>query len=1050
VGESVSIEVPRGLRCAVRGFKHEQWAVRNSAMMLFTALVQRSIANAKNHAASGSGAEAALKRANVPLLPPLSMNTAAAAAAATSSLIENNIITSAPVDSSSSSGHGGGGGGDRGSTAAGFFHRFPSLAPFMLSELEDATSSSTATGDHHQTLHPSLVPLLLLLSRLRPSVESAETNSLVLIAPTPPTSSGASNSHSGSASATTSKQLEAVPLPVFLSQLLRLVLRCRSQRFHAARTMAARAAAVLCPVDLAAQLATSLCHSLPVGGNQHQVPHEHENFDAATKVEECPKSVNAMHGTLLLVKELVATGLTHLASQHTSIPASHSASTVPAAAASSMADDDNDESTTSATGAATAADASDTATTAATLSLLSALSSRVVPLLTHVNCPPPLRLVALEVLQVAGAFQHSFPPFGITRTNMVQDWANTTLPFCLATAASDLLLNLPRPPQGASTSTPALATSTAQAVPLESVAAPWLSLLRAALARSAVFACFQPSQPSRPPSQEDEKKQDILRLLLLSDDHDVRCAAIKGVKKVMQHLPSSPSSSSTSASSPLVLWGRDVLPLDSLLFEALGREDYPPSQCRLLTCLAILRTAAASASAASGTGSASGETFSGAVSAKGAEDTGRTVNSPNWSAQWLLLSKLFAGHVGSANSDVPARSLALMGSLLYEHSSLSSGDASAAADVSAQHYATWLAHLKFAAQPHLKPCMRLAAVHSILASNCLAMPLDNSTFVGSGVVLGAWFVCFMLALDDDEEVRDAAAQALTAHSSSGVDVVKGTTQSLLLDTRPCNARALEVAMDALTKKVLVAALAQKDHTVDLIGDYAGHLEGFWRSATPSFSLLAPIGGKDEDAGEDSGGASSSARAIFEVEEDNLYSEPVLVAQLAARQLAVLFSAANNEASGLSPSSASSASSSSKLAAVARTLEVSLVEALQSMLRDAQGGSGSGGSATGVTPGGDEGGNASLLDGRASGFQAKYVALAALGCGPTLVRSSTALALAAELLALPNFSAPSVVHPVLRTAIEAAYMPRSSSTGPSTPSNQAAGMYYFLAAPPATV
>jgi len=215
-------------------------------------------------------------------------------------------------------------------------------------------------------------------------------------------------------------------------------------------------------------------------------------------------------------------------------------------------------------------------------------------------------------------------------------------------------------------------------------------------------------------------------------------------------------------------------------------------------------------------------------------------------------------------------------------------------------------------------------------------------------------------------------------------------------------------------------------------------------------LLAPIGGKDEDAGEDSGGASSSARAIFEVEEDNLYSEPVLVAQLAARQLAVLFSAANNEASGLSPSSASSASSSSKLAAVARTLEVSLVEALQSMLRDAQGGSGSGGSATGVTPGGDEGGNASLLDGRASGFQAKYVALAALGCGPTLVRSSTALALAAELLALPNFSAPSVVHPVLRTAIEAAYMPRSSSTGPSTPSNQAAGMYYFLAAPPATV
>ena len=1010
MGESVSIEVPRGLRCAVRGFKHEQWAVRNSAMMLFTALVQRAIANAKNHAASGSGAEAALKRANVPLLPPSSMKTTAASRASTltssSNAAENSNIstmntTSAHGDASS------GGGGDRGSTAAGFFHRFPSLAPFMLSELEDATSSTRGGDSHHQTLHPSLVPLLLLLSRLRPSVESAETNSLVLIAPS--TSSGSSSSHSGSAFTSSKQQLEAVPLPVFLSQLLHLVLQCRSQRFHAARTMAARAAAVLCPVDLAAALATNLCDSLPGGGGSDQGPGEEKEghsypssaAHAATKVEECPKSVNAMHGTLLLVKELVATGFTHLASQQSGTSAGHSlSSSTVSAAAASMDDDDDDENTTA--GESTAA-ASETASNTTTMALLSALSSRVAPLLTHPNCPPPLRLLALEVLQVAGAFQHSFPPLGTSNPNVVQEWATQVLHHCLATAASDLLLHLPPPPPPSNAMTATTITTTAQGVPLESVAAPWLSLLRAALARSAALACFQTPQLDHHSHQDEEgmkKEEDVLPLLLLSNDHDVRCAAIKGVKKVLRHLPSS-LSTSTSSSSPLVLWGRGVTPLDALLFEALRREDYPPSQCRLLTCLALLRTAAAASAARNGT-----------------ETTGRIAIRQDWSAQWSLLAKLFAGHAGSSNSDVPARSLALMGSLLHEQSSTSNDDVGTGSN--AHHYSTWLALLKVASQPHLKPCMRLAAVQSILASNCLAMPLNsNRTLVGSGTVLGAWFVCFTLALDDDEEVRDAAAQALTSH---------GNTQSLQLDTRPCNARALEVAMDGLTKKVLVAA-AHDDQVNDLVGDYAGHLEAFWRSAAATSSLLAPLGG--DGSGEDVDTSSSSSRAIFEVEEDNLYSEPVLVAQLAARQLALLFSASNMQYSGVSPPS-----SANKLATVAHTLEQSLEDALQSMLRDARASSGAGATGAG------EGSNASLLDGRAIGFQAQYAALAALGCGPALVRSSKAQALAAELQALPSFKDPSVLHPVLRAAIDASF-----PTPSSIPNSQEPSAYYFLAAPP---
>jgi hypothetical protein len=673
----------------------------------------------------------------------------------------------------------------------------------------------------------------------------------------------------------------------------------------------------------------------------------------------------------LLVKELAAVSLAH--AQQTTQPSHGSAA--PAREASSAASPDGDG-TTGQDG---------------TAALLSALTARVAPLVGHAACPPPLRLAALEALQVAAAFAHALPA-------AVGPWAAEVLPPCAAAAARDLV-NLPP--------TTAEATWPASGVPLERVAAPCLSLLRAALARSAVFACFQGARDLVRDLDRDlaldhardldvlpalvlstdldvlpalvlSTDLDVLPALVLSTDHDVRCAALKGVKKVLRHWPPA-------------AWARTAAPLDALLFEALAREKYPPSQRRLLTCLAALRAASANANATQ----------------DGARDAARD---GAWAAQWSLLARLHAGDGRGPDGEVSANSLALMGCLLGQATS----DASSPHGVPSGVPAAWLVNLRSAAQPHLKPCMRLAAVESVLASGCLAVPLTSSARgsarLSSSVVLGVWFLCFALVLDDDEDVRDAAAHALTA-GGEGTDLIRAS------ELRPCNARALEIAMDKLTAKVLAS------HTVDgdLIGDYAGHLMGLWRSASTS---LVQARASDEDdgaapasegvagsGGEGDEGAGAS-RAIFEVEEDNLYSEPALVAQLAARQLALLFSAA-------------SAAASPGLAAAARALDASLLDALKLMLRDARANPKAAGS------------HASPLHGRVGAFQAAFVAAAALGCGRPL--SAAARSLAVELQAAGGFGA--AVHPVLGAAIEAACVPLAAQGG------QAPSHYFFLAAPP---
>lgn len=62
-----------------------------------------------------------------------------------------------------------------------FFHRYPSLHPFLFNELKVATDLLTDVSSEHsesnlaKVVHPSLCPMLILLSRLKPSTITSET-----------------------------------------------------------------------------------------------------------------------------------------------------------------------------------------------------------------------------------------------------------------------------------------------------------------------------------------------------------------------------------------------------------------------------------------------------------------------------------------------------------------------------------------------------------------------------------------------------------------------------------------------------------------------------------------------------------------------------------------------------------------------------------------------------------------------------------------------------------------------------------------------------------
>jgi hypothetical protein len=126
LGEHVIPFIPEGVEIAIHGFSAPLWPVRNSSTLLFSALVLR-IFGAKRVQNEHS--------------------------------IDNKM------------------------TAREFFTRFPTLHGFLLQELKGAAkhlAASRTSGNHLQSLQPSLFPVLLILSRLYPTAldEPASPTSL--------------------------------------------------------------------------------------------------------------------------------------------------------------------------------------------------------------------------------------------------------------------------------------------------------------------------------------------------------------------------------------------------------------------------------------------------------------------------------------------------------------------------------------------------------------------------------------------------------------------------------------------------------------------------------------------------------------------------------------------------------------------------------------------------------------------------------------------------------------------------------------------------------
>ena len=71
----------------------------------------------------------------------------------------------------------------RAPTAADFFARYPQLHPFLLHQLSEAAAAlqhgASSSNPSASSMHPSLFPLLVLLSRLRPSQHSRLVGSAV-------------------------------------------------------------------------------------------------------------------------------------------------------------------------------------------------------------------------------------------------------------------------------------------------------------------------------------------------------------------------------------------------------------------------------------------------------------------------------------------------------------------------------------------------------------------------------------------------------------------------------------------------------------------------------------------------------------------------------------------------------------------------------------------------------------------------------------------------------------------------------------------------------
>ncbi|CAA3013832.1 Hypothetical predicted protein [Olea europaea subsp. europaea] len=163
-----------------------------------------------------------------------------------------------------------------------FFHRYPSLHPFVLNELKVATellldgSSECLKSNLKSVVHPSLCPMLILLSRLKPSPITSETGD---------------------------------SLDPFL--FMPFIRRCSVQNNFRIRLLASRAITGLVSNEKLQVVLLNIASELPCVENQIMAPDSSTSLDLADRTSGA--SFNLVHGILLQLSSLLDTNCRNLA-----------------------------------------------------------------------------------------------------------------------------------------------------------------------------------------------------------------------------------------------------------------------------------------------------------------------------------------------------------------------------------------------------------------------------------------------------------------------------------------------------------------------------------------------------------------------------------------------------------------------------------------------------------------------------------------------------------------------------------------------------------------
>ena len=247
LGPDLHPYIPTATMIAVKGFTSPLWAIRNSSMMVFSAVVQRTVDNDKRES-----------------------------------------------------------GGIRAATPTDYFQRFPALYPFLLTQLASITGAVLQVDDMewprnvlisaglqdrpNSTSHPSLYPILLMLSKMR-------TQTL-----------GFAVQPGGKVKEDVSvATAEACDIGLFVP----LVQMCASQSLFQVRVIAAKALASLVPLQLVPSVIERTLRTIVSSFqcSEHETPNP-----SGRRAPQCRMSSNLFHGMLLQVNELMYNLRKHMCS----------------------------------------------------------------------------------------------------------------------------------------------------------------------------------------------------------------------------------------------------------------------------------------------------------------------------------------------------------------------------------------------------------------------------------------------------------------------------------------------------------------------------------------------------------------------------------------------------------------------------------------------------------------------------------------------------------------------------------------------------------------